>query len=78
MKGKTSQDLRATLFETIEQVRNGEIRAAEARAVSDLAERVIDTVEAELKYSQHLERLDRSDTGISPGPILLTDGSEPQ
>lgn len=74
VKGKTSQDLREILFDTIEKVRSGEMRASEARAVSDLAEKVLDTVEAELRYSRECDRLDQSPTGISPGPLLLTGG----
>jgi hypothetical protein len=78
VRQRTSADLRETLWETIEGVKNGDISAASARAVSELADKILDTVEAELRYSEGLARLDASDSGISTGPLLLTESDAKQ
>jgi len=65
--------LRETLFDTLEKVKSGEIDPSEAKAIALLADKIIDTAEIELKYSEIVSKLDKEDQGISPGPLLLTD-----
>jgi len=71
-KNKTTADLRATLFQTIEALQKGEITAHEAKAVSNLSDQIIKTASLELEYSKTVSHLDKEDQGISPGPLLLT------
>ncbi len=70
---KTTADLREILFQTMERVAAGEIDPKEAREVSNLATRIIDSARLELDYSQTLSRLDRDGQDIATGPVLLTD-----
>lgn len=72
MDNKTTADLRDEMFRTIEGVRNGSITPAAAKAVGHLAEKIIDTADLEMRFSELVSRLDKDDQGIHPGPILLT------
>lgn len=71
-KNKTTADLRATLFQTIEALQEGKITANDAKAVSNLSDQIIKTAAIELEYSKTVSHLDKEDQGISPGPLLLT------
>ena len=73
MSTRTTQDLRAILFDAIEKVRNGTMERAVAREIGVLADRIIQTAEIELRYSLTVSRLDKDGQSISPGPLLLTD-----
>lgn len=74
-RGKTTADLREMLFSVIEEVRAGKISNAQARAISEAAEKIIETADLELRYSAMCSRLDKDGQEISPGKILLTDGT---
>ena len=74
MANETTESLRAILFDSIEKVRSGDMTVKEAKAVVDLSDRIISTAEVELRYSEVVSRLDKDDQGISPGPLLLTNG----
>lgn len=74
---RTTEDLREILFNTLDDVRSGKIDHQQARAVGDLAGRIVDTAELELSYANTLERLDGGVSGVSPGRLLLTQASEP-
>lgn len=74
MKGKTTAGLRESLFETLEGVKSGKISPAEAKAVAVIAEKIIETADLELRFSSLCAHLDEGNTGVSPGPILLTQG----
>ena len=69
---RTTETLRATLFDTLEMVKNGDMPPNDAKAIALIADNIIDTAELELRYSEVLSRLDMEDQGISPGPLLLT------
>lgn len=72
---RTSEDLRETLFDTIEKVRNREMDPKDANTIASLADRIIKTVEVELDYALACSKLDKQDQGVSPGPLLLTQGT---
>ena len=69
---KTTASLRGVLLDSIERVRSGGMEPREAKAIADLADRIIETADLELRYSEIVSRLDKDDQGISPGPLLLT------
>jgi hypothetical protein len=69
---RTSEDLRETLFDTIEKVRSGAMEPKEANTIAALADRIIKTVEVELDYALACSKLDKQDQGVNPGPLLLT------
>jgi hypothetical protein len=68
---QTTETLRRTLFACIEAVKDGRMEPNEARAVGGLADKIIQTAKLEMEYAQTLSEIDRSDTGVSPGPMLL-------
>jgi len=72
--GKTTADLREFLFETMEGVKAGEVTTAQAKAIAQTADKIIETADLELRYSEMCSRLDKDGQDISPGKILLTDG----
>lgn len=73
MAGKqTTEDLRKTLFDCIENVKTGKMHHQDARAVTALADKVIQTAKLEMEYAETLSRLDKEGQGVSPGPMLLT------
>lgn len=74
-KGKTTEDLRQTLFDAIDAVKVGSMEIRVASSIVKLAEKIIQTAQLELEYSQTCSRLDKQDQGISTGPILLTKGA---
>ncbi|MGB5830854.1 MAG: hypothetical protein WBG92_02530 [Thiohalocapsa sp.] len=71
-KNRTTADLRDMLFDAMEPVRDGSMASRDAKAIADLADKILDSAEMELKYSQVVSRLDKEDQGVSPGPLLLT------
>lgn len=71
-KAKTTETLRETLFDTLDDLKAGRIDHKEATVISKLADSIIKTADIELKYSKTISTLDKQDQGISPGPLLLT------
>lgn len=49
---KTMDDLRSVIFETIDDVRKSKIDATTAKAISDLAQNVINSAKAEADYAR--------------------------
>jgi hypothetical protein len=72
MTKRTSEDLREILFDSIDRVRQGSMEPKEAAIISNLADRIIRTVEVELNYALACSKLDKDDQGVSPGPLMLT------
>lgn len=72
----TTQTLRETLFDCIEKVRSGTMSPSDARTIATLADKIIDSAELELRYSETVSKLDREGQGITTGPLLLTNGKE--
>lgn len=50
MSEKTITDLRAALFETLQQVKNGTMDLDKARAVNELGKTLIDSAKVEVEY----------------------------
>ncbi|MCK5127680.1 MAG: hypothetical protein KAR42_15590 [candidate division Zixibacteria bacterium] len=69
---QTTETLRSILFETIEKVQNRSIDYQEAKAIGDLADRIIKTADLELKHAATVSKLDKEGQGITPGKLLLT------
>lgn len=57
---KTMDDLRSVIFDTINDVRKSKIDAATARAISDLAQNVINSAKAEADYARATGQVVRS------------------
>lgn len=57
---KTMDDLRSVIFDTIDDVRKSKIDAATARAISDLAQSVINSAKAEADYARATGQVVRS------------------
>ena len=57
---KTMDDLRSVIFDTIDDVRTSKIDAATARAISDLAQNVINSAKAEADYARATGQVVRS------------------
>ena len=57
---KTMDDLRSVIFDTIDDVRKSKIDAATARAISDLAQNVINSAKAETDYARATGQVVRS------------------
>lgn len=67
----TTADLRQALFETIQDLRDGKIEARVAKEVANVAEKIIKTGELDIRFTELCAELDKGDTGISPGPMVL-------
>lgn len=76
MTHRTTETLRESLFQAIEDVRTGAIDRFQAREIGNLADKIVKSAEIELRYALTLSNLDRQDQGISPGPLLLTKSKE--
>lgn len=70
----TTADLRESLLKAIEGVEAGTMDSKTARDIAALADKVIQVSMLELKYSEVVSKLDRQDQGITPGPLMLTNG----
>jgi hypothetical protein len=77
-KNRTTETIRELLMDAMDKVALGKMEPKQAKALADLADRVIRTAEIELKYSQVISKLDKDGQGISPGPLLLTQDKEPK
>jgi hypothetical protein len=73
MDGKaiTTETLRQTLFATIDGLLEGQIEVKAAAQVANLADKIIKTGDLEMRYTEHVAKIDSQDHGISPGPMLL-------
>lgn len=69
---RTTETLRASLFDTLEAVRSGKMDPHQASAVAKVAEKIIQTAQLELEYAEMVSRLDKMGQGVSPGPLVLT------
>lgn len=49
---QTINDLRSTLFETLQAVKSGDMEIDRAKAVSDIAQTIINTAKAEIDYAK--------------------------
>lgn len=72
-KPETTQTLRAKLFDAIDDLAAGKIESRDAMAIAKLSAEIIKTAELEIRYAKELAALDSGDSGINPGPLLLTD-----
>lgn len=72
-KALTTQSLRETLFSTIDGVLEGSIDTKKAAAVANLADKVIKSADLEIKYSEHVSKMDAVENGVAPGPMMLAD-----
>lgn len=61
---KTVNDLREALFETLEQLKAGKIDVHQAKAVSEVAQTIINTAKVEVDYCRVTEQ--RSGSGFLP------------
>lgn len=57
---KTMDDLRSVIFDTIDDVRKSKIDAATAKAISELAQNVINSAKAEADYARATGQVVRS------------------
>lgn len=71
-KGKTTEDLRAILFDAIDSVKTGKMSVQEGREVGNLAGRIIETADLELRWSLAVSKLDKDDQKVTPGAVPLT------
>ena len=69
---RTTEDLREILFTAIDDVSSGKIEPKQAKEIANLATKIINSAELELKYSSVVSILDKQGQGISPGRLLLT------
>ena len=68
---KTMDDLRSVIFETIDDVRKSKIDATTAKAISELAQNVINSAKAEADYARATGQAVRSGL-ISTVPASVT------
>lgn len=71
-EARTTEDLRETLFDTLDQLCAGKKTPQEAAQICNISQTILKTAEIEIKYALTLDKLDKSDTGISPGRLFLT------
>jgi len=69
---RTTETLREMLFETAESLRAGKISVQDAKAMVSVAGAIVKTAELEIQYAEVLHKMDASENGVNPGPMLLT------
>lgn len=75
---KTMDDLRRVIFETIDDVRKSKIDATTAKAISELAQNVINSAKAEADYARATGQVVRSGliSTEPPAPTLPPPAAE--
>lgn len=68
---RTSAGLRDALFDAIERVRDGEMDATEAKAISALASQICSTVDLEIKVAKLRTDYPADTKLVIPGPLSL-------
>lgn len=71
MTNKTAETLRETLFDTIDDLRNGKIDANDARTVANIAKTIIDAARVELDYHKLVADMDMSGVEYQPHMGLM-------
>ncbi|HEU5289543.1 MAG TPA: hypothetical protein VFU05_02795 [Cyclobacteriaceae bacterium] len=59
---KKIQDLRETLFDTIEQIKNGKIDVEKAKAITNIAQVIVNSAKAEVDFLKNVSQ--QGDTGF--------------
>lgn len=77
-KQHTTESLRNDLFGVIDDLREGKIDHETAGQIVKLSDQIIKTADLELKYAETVSKLDKDNQGITPGRMMLVDGSEPE
>ncbi|MDE2020645.1 MAG: hypothetical protein KGJ13_09945 [Patescibacteria group bacterium] len=72
---RTTESLRASLFDAIDAVKAGKMDAQDANAICNLAEKIIKSASLEIQYALTCSKLDAQGQGVSPGKLLLTSDS---
>lgn len=69
---RTTATLRATLLDAIDRLIAGQLTAQDATAIAKLSEQTIKTADLEMRFTKHVAEIDKSSTGVAPGPMLLS------
>lgn len=64
---KNLDDLRATLFATIEAVRSGQMELDKARAINEIGKTIVDTAKVEVDYIRAVDGDAKSNFTCWPG-----------
>ena len=75
-KHRTTEDLRETLFDVIDRLKENKMETRVASGIVNAAKTIIDTAQLELNASLVSLRLESVKTGVHFGPLLLTKQSE--
>ena len=70
-------DLRATLFETLQAVKAGSIELDRAKAISELSQNIINTAKVEIDYLKAGGDITGEFIGIKPAVPALGSGPQP-
>lgn len=68
----TTEGLRHVLFKAIDDLSNDKITCVQAQNIAKLSDQIIKSAHLEIEYSDHLQRLDFSETKVKAGPMRLT------
>lgn len=69
---RTSLGLRDTLFDEIDNLRNGKSNPAVAGAMAKLAVQIINTVNMEVNYQRHVASMPNANNGMNTTPLKLS------
>lgn len=64
---KKIQDLRETLFDTIEQIKSGKIDVEKAKAITNIAQVIVNSAKAEVDFLKNVNS--QGNTGFISGDI---------
>lgn len=78
MPGKTTADLRDTLFDAIEGVMNRRITPEQAREVANLSSEMVKTAKLEIEFELAANKIAESDREFNSSPMMLTHEPEPE
>jgi hypothetical protein len=71
---KKIQDLRETLFDTIEQVKSGKMDVEKAKAITSIAQVLVNTAKAEIDFLKHVSQ--QGNTGFISGDLKMIANKE--
>jgi len=67
----TTEDLRHTLFDCINQIKSGCMEPEDGKVIAALSNQIVQTAKLELEYAETVSKLDADKQGVTPGPLLL-------
>lgn len=77
MSQQNIDDLRSTLFDTLQAVKEGKLDIDRAKAISDLSQNIINTAKVEIDYLKAGGNVVSDFIDIKRNPVAISHGPQP-